>query len=328
MNLSRAKPTRFSIGTATWVAACWVSGSAFASPIERPVDTAGAAGFVPLSYGVYTQNAALSSGLEVDGYTFLGTAGDRINLVGSTSTPGLDAVLVLRDPGSGAVVSTASCNGHAGFSGAPSLCATVMDVVLDTSGLYTLNVSDAGANNIGAYTLHLDQYPPASNWLGYGYGTPTASNPQTYAIDHLGDSDYFAFNVKAGSQFRFSLATTTASLDAHVEIWDTTGTRIQSTFCNGHGGFSGAASTCNVLLDMTAAADGIYKVGVYDVNWENTGSYQISTTCLFGTCATGIPSPVPELPTPGLLALGLCVGWLKFRAARAQSNWPASAPRG
>lgn len=285
-----------------------------ASPTEIAIDTAGVTGPVQLVYGSHTLNAALGSGFEVDLYSFLANAGDRINLVTSTSTAGVDAVITLRGP-TGAVVTTTSCNGHAGGSGGATSCSVNLDSLLATTGTYTVNFADAGANNAGAYTLHLDQYPPVGNWVGFGYGLPTA-----FAIGHLGDSDYFAFNVLAGSQFRLSVGTQTAGLDAHVEVWNTTGQSIQSTSCNGHAGGSGGATTCNVLLDMTATADGYYKVGIYDVGWDNTGNYQIGVTCLFGTCATGVPSPIPEVPAHMMLGLGLAfVGWRRMHTSSART---------
>jgi hypothetical protein len=279
------------------IATVFGASSAFASPNEIPINTAGTSGFVPLVYGSFTQNAALSLGVEVDGYTFSGQAGDRISIVTSTSGAGLDPVISLRGP-TGPVVASTSCNGHDVF-GNPILCAVELRTQLASSGIYTLNVADSGANNTGAYTLHIDQYPPVENWLGFGYGAPVQ-----HTIDHLGDSDYFAFNAKAGSNFRLTVATLTAGVDAHVEVWNTAGALNTSTACAGHDVF-GNPILCNVLLDLSTASDGIFKVGVYDTGWNNNGNYQISVTCLFGECATGVPSPVPEIPAGWMLGAGI-----------------------
>ena len=180
-----------------------------------------------------------------------------------------------------------------------------MQKQLPSTGLYTLNVSDVGANDAGAYTLHLDRYTPISNWLGFGYGAPSP-----YGIDHLGDSDYFAFNVNSGSQFRLTVATR-SPLNTRVEVWDTSGALIRSVACTG---FTTSGS-CTLLLDLSASANGFYKVGVHDVGWDSIGTYQIGVTCLFGNCATGVPiAPVPELPSVWLLSLGTAaLGWRRFR---------------
>lgn len=273
--------------------------SALASPTEIPINTSGATGFVPLVYRSYTTNAAISYATEVDGYTFNGAVGEKISLVAVTTNGLLDTSVALRNS-VGTVIASTSCIGHS-----PSgVCALNIQQQLPSTGLYTVNIADSGANDVGPYTLHLDRYPPTNNWLGIPYGPPTQ-----FAIDHLGDSDYFAFNVNAGSQFRLNIATQNANLLPHVEVWDNKGVLIQTGACVGHT----PSGTCSVQFDLGATATGYYKVGVYDVGWNNIENYQIGVSCLFGNCANGVPSPVPELPATWLLTMGFgIIGWRRL----------------
>lgn len=285
------------------IAALTATPNAFASPVEITVDTAGQQGFVSLVYGAHTTNAALSSSADNDSYLFTGAAGDLVRVVASTSTAGVDAMIELRGPG-GTLIASTSCNGHANF-GSATLCAAVLDKQLVDNGTYTINISDAGANNVGSYALHLDQNPAANNWIGFPYG-PT----QPYAVGHLGDSDYFAFNAVAGSRFKLTVAGLTAGVDTHVSVWDTAGALIQNTECNGHANF-GSPTTCSVVLDVAATTTGVYKFGVWDAGFDNTGNYEVSLVCTFPTCGTGMPSPVPEAPSAWLLSAGLAAFFMR-----------------
>jgi hypothetical protein len=293
----------------------------WASPNEVTIDTANTTGFVTLSYGAHTANAALSNGYEVDGYTFAGLAGQHLRLVLSTQTAGLDPVITLRDA-HGAALASASCSGS-NIYGQPVRCAAVLDTQLAGSGAYTLNVADAGTDEAGAYVLHLDQSPPVNNWVGFGYGTPS---PNT--LGHLGDSDYFAFFGNAGSGVRLSIGSTTAGLDPNVEVWDASGHTIKTGACSGSNIY-GQPVQCAVLIDLDFSAGGVFKVGVNDAGWDETGNYVLGVTCLYGNCASGIPVPpvsgVPEAPAAWLMGAGIA-GLLAWRRRPARRGPHRDSP--
>ena len=137
-----------------------------ASPIEHVIDTAGQVGAIGIAYGDHTINAALSTAVEVDSFTFAGEASDQMRVLVRTFSGGLDASLVLHGPG-GAVIETAVCDGGGG-----GLCSVGIDQTLATAGTFTINVQDGGSNEAGAYQLHLERYPPVNNWVGVQYATP------------------------------------------------------------------------------------------------------------------------------------------------------------
>lgn len=250
-----------------------------ASPIEHPV-----AGPGPFPYGS-NSSSAISSPVEIDSYTFSGLAGDQARIVIAGLTDGFDPQLVLRDPG-GSPLNTVHCDTGL-FT-----CSTFLDQLLPSAGTYTINVSDAGLDNVGNYSLHLDQYPPPTNWVAVEYGHPIQNT-----LDHQSDSDYFGFLGAAGTGVQVSFAGNTEGLDPHLEIWDPDGTLIANKNC------TTGLFTCVTSADLgVLQLSGIYKVGLSDLGFANTGNYTLGVSCTFGVC------PVfPEPSTYALMLAGLAV---------------------
>ena len=253
--------------------------SAFASTNENEIDTTGLTGFIALTYGDHTVNSGIADVVEVDSYRFQGVAGDPVRIVISTSTGGLDPEMELRGP-AGAVLQTASCNG-----GSFSTCSVNLDFTLTSTGTYTLNVSDINADETGNYSLHLDLYPPTNNWVGFAYDSPVLED-----LGHLSDMDFLAFNGAAGTGVRVTTHTFTGGLDPHLEIWDPLGKLISDTNCNG-----GSFSTCTTSVDLDLSLTGVYRLSLSDLSWNETGSYDLGVSCLFGDCPTAAPAPPTTL---------------------------------
>lgn len=257
--------------------------AASATTVENAVDPTGVSGFVDLAYGDHTVNSSIGTGIEVDSYRFHGAAGDAVRVIVSTQSSGLDPEIVLRDP-SGAVLTTSACSGS--FSGSGVRCSSNIDASLIDTGVFYINLSDQGSNEAGSYTLHLDRYPPVNNWDGLAYATPVAAS-----IDHLGDMDFFAFSGNASTEVRVSLASTSSGIDPLLEIWDPSGNAIVSEACNGS--FSGSGVTCAVTPFLSLTDTGIYRIGISDSGWNETGQYTLGVSCLFGDCPTQAPIPTP-----------------------------------
>lgn len=270
---------------------------ASASPVEHAVDVSGAVGFVALHYGDHTLNAGLASSLEVDGYTFAGAAGDQIRILLHTLTGGLDPSLVLRGP-TGTVLKSASCSGES--FGTPVVCSTSLTQTLTASGTMTLNVSDINADEAGNYQLHIERYPPANNWAGLAYGTV---NEVAATLGHTTDVDNFAFTGVAGTGVRLTVRTATGGLDPSVEIWGPNGNSMPGTSCSGES--FGTPILCTASIDLNITTSGLYKIGITDVGWNETGNYKLSVACQYGACPTA--APVPEPQAYALLAGGLGV---------------------
>ncbi len=266
-----------------------------ASTIENAVDTAGLTGFIDIAYGDHTINSGLASNVEVDSYRFNGTAGDSLRLVLSTTTNGLDPQIVLRGP-TGEVLQTVSCDGYAGIGA--RRCATSLDQSLSSTGSYYLNVSDINADEAGDYSLHLDTYPPENNWTGFAYDTPLDET-----LGHLGDMDFLAFKGTAGTGVQITLASLTRGLDPNLEIWDPLGNLIESISCDGYAGIG--ARTCSLAPSMDLTETGIYKIGLADTYWDETGNYRLGVSCLYGACPSDAPSAVPVPAAVWLFGSGL-----------------------
>lgn len=302
------------------LATALVSTPTLASPIEQEVDPTGVVGFVGLRYGVHTVNAGLASSFEVDGYTFAGTAGDQLRIAFHTLTGGLDPVFELYGP-TNMALQTVSCGGKDGF-GRFILCSNALDLALPATGVYTLNVSDNGADNAGAYQLHIDRHPPVNNWVGLGYGT---DNEASDALGHTTDHDNFAFSALAGTGVRLTLRTTTTTggVDPLMEVWGPTGAALSSTQCAGNDGF-GRPILCTNTVNLDIGTSGIHTLALRDIGLDETGGYILSIHCRFGVCpvAAPVPVPVPEpahwlLLTAGLAALA---GVVRRRRTRSAST--------
>jgi len=263
-------------------------GMAAASIIESAIDVSGQTGFVDFAYGDHTINSSIATGVEVDNYSFQGNAGDQIRLIVSSSTFGFDPKIVLRDA-SGSIVQTASCNGN---SFGTAQCSTNLDQVLSSTGLYFLNLSDIGANESGNYNLSLYQYPPANNWDGIAYDVPLFEQ-----LGHRGDMDFLAFNGSAGTGVQISLASSTFGLDPRLEVWDPLGNLIEDTWCSGN---SFGTAKCSLTPGLNLSETGIYKIGLSDVGWNETGGY-----CLYGDCPSSLPSAVPVPASIWMFGTGL-----------------------
>lgn len=248
-----------------------------ASTVESTIDTTGLPGTISLSLGDHTANSSISSGVEVDGYTFSGTAGQSIRIVAAGRTGFYDPQIELRNP-SGTVLQTIFCTGSSAG------CSTNLDQTLTETGTYFVNISDSGANESGNYVLHLDEYPPQNNWTGLAYDTTISE-----ALGHYGDHDYLAFSGSAGTGVRFSLQGLTGFLDPHLQVWDPSGNTLEvDLFCTGSSG------GCSIVSDLNITSSGIYRLAVFDQGLNEIGNYDINLSCTFGACPTAAPTvPVP-----------------------------------
>jgi len=176
-----------------------------------------------------------------------------------------------------------------------------------TTGNYTLNISDAGSNNIGNYSLHIDGYPTPTNWLGIGYGITQSTD-----IGHHSDSDFYAFNGATGTRVLLTATSLTGSLGMRIEAWDPAGNLIHDNAC------SPGLFTCSVSGELNLDTAGLYRVSISDPAWNNTGSYQFSASCVSGNCPTTIPViPEPEIYALMLAGLALVgIGSRRLRASR------------
>ena len=244
-----------------------------ASPVENSVDTLGILGTVNIAYGDHTINSTISSGAELDVYQFLGTAGDSVSIAVTGSTYGFDPRIEVRDS-SGALLNDQNCNTNA-------TCSVTAITSLPSTGAYTATVSDLGLNNTGDYTMHVDQYPPVSNWLKVGYDSPISEE-----LGHFSDFDVYAFDAVAGSLVRVTVQGATYGLDMLLAAFSPESTILDSASCNTN-------ATCSTFLDLNITETGLHSFLIADLGNNNTGNYDFSVTCLSANCDV---IPVPPAP--------------------------------
>ncbi|MCP9472135.1 MAG: hypothetical protein NNA30_05330 [Nitrospira sp.] len=254
----------------------------WASIVEHAIDTTGLSEPITITYGAHTTNAAISPGVDVDGYRFNGVAGDALRVVVSGHTHFFDPLIELRDP-AGTVLQTQTCTGSL-------TCAVSLDQTLASTGVHFLNISDSGNNEAGNYTLHIDRFPSPDNWTPIAYDSPISTD-----LGHAGDHDFFAFAGAAGTGVRINLAGQSHFLDPSLQIWDPSGALIFNNFCPG-------SLTCSISADLALIQSGLYRMSISDSGLDETGNYSVNLSCSFGTCA---PNPVPIPAAAPLFATGL-----------------------
>jgi len=228
---------------------------------------------------------AISPLTDGDFYTFNATVGTelRFNVVGTSIN--MDPALEVRDP-FGTLVASGQC-----FGSVIGGCAFSVDLAPALSGAYSVVLFDTDTDETGDYTLSLwcllgDCDSDADGLLDNDrqalvYGAPPLSKEVSPSVD----GDFFIFGGTSGDQLRIVLASI-GDWDPTLEIRDPNGLRIIN------GPADGAQCTtpgCSISLDLLPGITGDYTLALYDGGTDNAGSYNLSLTCLFGTCTDVSP---------------------------------------
>ena len=224
------------------------------------------------AYGMHTINANLSTGADVDTFTFHGEAGDDIRVIVDGLSNDMDPKVELFAPTLGAVTATGSQSCSASQFVTCSVLAEFDD--LPETGTYTILMSDAGADNAGAYALQLERIPSLdAPVLPYNFSESSVISPAT-------DHDIFVFFGQAGSLIRFQVDGLSNDFDPSIEIIGPSGP-VDAASCS-----ASQFVTCSVAsFDVTLSETGDHWVVVRDAGSDNPGAYSMSATCIVG-CPT------------------------------------------
>ena len=99
------------------------------------------------------------------------------------------------------------------------------------------------------------------------------------------DLDRFMFDASAGDQVRIIVDGLSNYFDPRIELRAPDGTVLRDQYCNG-----GSYYSCTVTVDETLSTEGTYQIAVSDNGADESGNYNISLQCLFGSCPDSVPT--------------------------------------
>jgi hypothetical protein len=234
----------------------------------------------------------LSPNVDGDFFTFHGTADTDIRIAVDGTSAFLDARVEVRDPNGDLVLGPAdgaACNG--GTSG----CSFSVDFTPAMTGSYSVVVYDGGTDETGDYQIGL--------WCLFGNCDTDADGVSDgdreivdygdTAINQIGpnvDADFYIFGGTAGDDIRINVLGTTAFFDPTIEVRDPNGDIVAGPADGAS--CTGGTGGCSFTIDLTPALTGTYYAVLYDNGVNESGGYQFSLQCLFGTCANLTPPVV------------------------------------
>ncbi len=261
----------------------------------------------PMVYFVPTIEDTIEPLADANFRTFNATAGTSLRFRLATLTNDLDPVVAIRDP-LGNVVINGSADGAACNSASNTRCSLSFDLVPAMSGRYAVQIYDNDSFNTGSYAVGLwcilgecdgdaDTFIDGDREV-LSYGVPVTDN----AVDALADADFYEFLGTPGDEIRITVAGQTLNLDPRIEIRDPNGVLVEdgtgSTGCN-----SASNTVCSFAYTLEPAVAGTYSVLFYDDDSFNSGDYDITLECLFGT---GPGFTCNDLPLPPFLCADNC----------------------
>ncbi len=199
-------------------------------------------------------NGQFNQGVDLDAYTFSGTAGQRVIVTAIAVGGGLNNTnLTLYPPGGG-------INEYASGSG------DLADVQLLQTGTYTVVVEDYGDDNAGAYTLSYLNLTagPLTDVTDTNGGPIVSADVKTGSISGPGDMDAYTFSGTFGQR-------------VIVDCVATGGASYNSSFAfYPPGGGPAAASTSGDRLELQLGATGTWTLLVVDNGLNDSGNYELS----------------------------------------------------
>lgn len=236
----------------------------FAQEVKVPCGT----GQSPICPGEWV-DCSISPATDVDVFQFYAAPGETYRVTVDGKSNDFDPWIEVYDP-SGVVISSELCS--APWNGT---CSVVAEFDASLQGLHSIVLSDAGSNNAGGYALDLQQIVPSKNLVPViDYGVST-----TVFIGHGSDHDWLRFEATQGTRLRISVDGKTNDLDPRIEVYYPDGT-MEPASCNAP--WNG---TCSVVHDIPSVpATGDVYVAFSDAGKNNTGSMDVTLTCVLGTC--------------------------------------------
>ena len=166
------------------------------------------------------------------------------------------------------------------------------DVTLPTTGLYTIEVSEAGNDETTGYVLTLERIIPVSPTALPICTGCTLNDNNNLVINPVGDMDIFSFDFSGGSSdITLTITDGNVNREIRMELHAPDGTIIG-------GPVEGS-------INVTLTEPGTYIILVYEAGLDETTGYNLTLQCITGSCPTTKSSVI----TLGLSTNGR--GWME-----------------
>ena len=211
-----------------------------------------------------TETGSFTSPTYQDAWTFSGSAGDRVVITATGTTPGVYPEIYLNPPGSGE--SEASAVGAGGFKR--------LDYQLQQTGTYTILMQDNGLNTAGDYAISLAKLPGAVTAPTDTDGGAIVSAQTLIGTFNLAsDTDMFQFTAAAGDRVVITATGTPAGVYPEIYLYPP-GSGESEASAIGAGG--------SKRLDYQLQQTGTYTILMQENGLNTAGDYAISLAKLPG----------------------------------------------
>jgi hypothetical protein len=215
-----------------------------------------------------TKTADISGSGELDAYTFLASAGDRVLISAHNTTGLLAATANLYDP-AGAFVAATPVGGRSEI------------LALASTGTYTILLQDNTLAYSGGYGISL-QFANGKCGTAISCGE---TRPGSIGI--AGQQNAYLFTGAAGDIIALTTRATSGLLGAIAELYSPSGVLVGATPSNGKSG------------SLTLASAGTYAILVHDSSLAYSGNYELNLSCGATACSYTIASPGQSFPASG-----------------------------
>lgn len=192
---------------------------------------------------------SISSAGEKDSYTFSATANDKVAIQMVRTSTGLDPYIELFDSSGSAIDSKYETSENY----------VLFITTINASGTYKITVSDFGNDETGNYTLTWQKVNDPCNVTDLSCGQGISGS-----LSVVGEMDFYSYTASSEDQIIIYLSRTSGNFEPYLEIYDTTGTVVDSEYDSSGNSFS---------LSVTG---GNYRIAVSDYGKDETGNYSIS----------------------------------------------------
>ena len=206
--------------------------------------------------------STLASPAEVDCYTFSGTVGDTVRLRISRTSGNFDPTLeVLKDG-----IPLAGC------SDTTTVTSLTLDCDIEASSTHAIFVSDGGADETGDYDLWIQSLSNPLGCVPVTFGDFVSGTLESPA-----KMDCYSFSGTAGDTMRLQISRTSGNFDPTLEVFKD---GIPLAGC------SGTTTLTSLTFDCDIATSTTHAIFASDGGGDETGSYDLSLTCLTIPCDT------------------------------------------